>query len=112
MVLLLSVPYAERLAYALPACLFKSFVGIACPSCGVTRTALALSRLDLAMALRVNPLAAVLLTALVGGGIVAASWVATGRTLREPRWDLNLVERLGIIAVIVANWIYLVETGA
>src|SRR5687768_4357832 len=43
----------------LPRCAFKTITGLPCPTCGVTRTVIALSRGDLAGALFLTPLAAI-----------------------------------------------------
>ena len=110
-VLLLSAKRAEQLAQTLPGCTFKALVGIPCPSCGVTRATLALANLDIGVALRINPLTTVLLMAFVAGGLVAGLSALRGRPLREPRWNLSPVERLGLVAVVVANWAYLVSRG-
>ena len=110
-VLLILATRAEQLAQTLPECTFKALVGLPCLTCGVTRSALALADLDFGVALRINPLATVLVVAFVGGGLVAGSLALGGRPLREPRWDLLPVERLGLVAVVVANWAYLVWRG-
>lgn len=110
-VLLMVATRAEQLAQALPACTFKALVGIPCPTCGVTRATQALANLDFRLALRINPLATALLMAFVAGGLVAGFLAFRGRPLTEPRWVLRPVERLGLVAVIVANWVYLVLRG-
>lgn len=110
-VLLMVATRAEQLAQALPACTFKAVVGIPCPTCGVTRVTLALANLDVRLALRINPLATALLMAFVAGGLIAGLSALRGSPLNEPRWVLRPVERLGLVAVIVANWLYLVLRG-
>ena len=109
--LMLLATDAERLAQSLPGCTFKVVLGIPCPTCGVTRVALALAHLEVAAALRINPLATVLLLVLVLGGLIAGGATLGGHPPKEPRWDLRPVERLGLVLVIVANWAYLVARG-
>lgn len=111
LVLLAMATRAEQLAQALPVCAFKTLVGFPCPTCGVTRATLALAKLDFWDALRINPLASALLMAFVAGGLVAGLSALGGRPLREPRWNLRPLERVGLVAVIVANWAYLVAFG-
>lgn len=110
-VLLALAPQVGQLAQSLPVCTFKAVVGIPCPTCGITRVTLALADLDFAAALRTNPLGAILVTAFVVGGLVAGLSAIRGRPLKEPRWNLRPVERLGLVVVIVANWAYLVSRG-
>lgn len=104
-------PLGERLASSLPACPVKSIAGFPCLTCGATRAALALGRLDPLAALTVNPLAAVAWSALVVLGVVAgvAALVDRPLALREPRPTLGL--RLGLAAAALGNWAYLVLAG-
>lgn len=110
-VLLALVPYVRQFAGALPTCTFRAIVGIPCPTCGITRTVLALADLEFSTALQTNPLGAVLLTAFLAGGLVAGVSAIRGRPLQEPRWSLRPIERLGLTAVFVANWAYLISRG-
>jgi hypothetical protein len=109
--LIAASPFAARLAAAMPLCLFKSLTGIPCLSCGAGRAALALARLDLAEALAWNPLAALAWMALVVGGLAAGVTALANRPL--PGWPRDLPRRakLGVLAVALADWLYLVERG-
>lgn len=104
-------PIAGRLATSLPECPIKSVTHLPCPTCGMTRAAVALSRLDLATALSINPLAALSWVLLVGGGLVAGVWVLAGRPIREPDWRLSAAVRWLLVIVVLANWIYLIGAG-
>jgi len=104
-------PLASSLAAGLPACPVKAALDLPCPACGSTRAALALAGGDFAAALAANPLAAIGWLALVGGGLSAALAAAVGRPIREPRWRASLVVRVGIVAALLANWIYLLQAG-
>ena len=106
-------PLAHRMAQGLPTCQFKSQVGLPCPTCGTTRAALHLSEFELGEALVAYPLATLGWIALVGGGLVAGTMALLGRGLpsdaglRFPIWL-----RVAIVAAILANWAYLIATGA
>ena len=105
-------PLAERLAERLPACPVKSIAGLPCLTCGTTRAALALARLDPAAAFSINPLAALAWSVLILGGVCAGGAALIGRPLPslEPRPTLGL--RLVLLGALLGNWVYLVLTGA
>jgi hypothetical protein len=95
-------------------CTFHRLTGRPCLTCGGTRAARALSRLDLSRAFRCNPLVAALLAA-AGPYIL---WVLLARACRWPRPRLEAASRrdrwligLGIAALLAANWTYLVLAG-
>jgi len=104
-------PWAVRLAEKMPPCPVKLVFGLPCPSCGVTRAAVALSQLELGRALAVNPLATIGWVALIGGGIGAGMAALLGRGVREPRWDISLASRVGIVLLVLVNWLYLLRAG-
>lgn len=92
-------------------CAFRGLTGIPCPTCGTTRTALALLGLDLAGALRINPLAAAGGLLFVVGGAVALGWLALGgRSLPELGWRWSRRWTVATVALIAANWLYLVAS--
>ena len=96
-------PLAPQIAAALPDCLFEAVTGLPCPTCGATRSALALSRLDLAEAVAINPLAALAALAFVLGGFVAGVAALAGRSvpIRAPAGG---VLRLLALLAVAANW--------
>jgi len=104
-------PFGERLAPALPACPLKSWTGWPCVTCGATRTAVALAHFDLLGALAVSPLMTVAWIVLIGGGLVAGIAALAGHGVPEPRGRVSLKWRLAAVAVVLANWVYLVWAG-
>jgi hypothetical protein len=109
--LLALAPLAPALAsWPLP-CPLRALVGIPCPTCGATRAALALARLEPLAALSLNPLATVALVALVGGGIACAVGTLSGRVGWRPPARLGPAARVGVAAAVLANWLYLVWAG-
>jgi hypothetical protein len=105
-------PLAPRLAAALPACLFKRLTGLPCPTCGATRAALALARFDFGAAFAVSPLAAAGWSLLVAGGLAAGLASLARVELPEPPNDLPRLLRWALLAAVLANWAYLIRTGA
>jgi len=107
--LLLAAAFLAVTHLAPPPCLFKSLTGLPCAACGGTRAALALARLDVASALRWNPLAAVALPAFVVLGLGAGLLWLLGREVPDPRPPLPL--RVLGLAALAANWVYLLAAG-
>ena len=97
-------------------CGFRTITGIPCLSCGGTRSAWALVRLDLERAFVMNPLVAVC-GLLAGIYVIHAAMVLLGR--RKPwvfdkkklKGTSGLMLRLAVIGVIVLNWGYLIYVG-
>ena len=104
-------PLGARIAAALPACPVRTWIDLPCFTCGTTRAALALARLDPAAALALNPLAALGLIGLVGGGLAAGGLAVVNRPLPEARLRPTRVLRLALGLALLGNWIYLVLAG-
>lgn len=65
----------------LPICLTATLTGLPCPGCGLSRAAWALLHGEVAVAVRLNPLAPVVVPlAVVGFGAIAVRYVWVGRT--------------------------------
>jgi hypothetical protein len=95
-----------------PACPFKAFTGIPCPTCGTTRSLMHLAHGDLAGSLILNPLFSLsMITALfllfVRSAILPFS--RSGITLTHTRREGTLL-RAGMAGMFLANWIYLISS--
>jgi hypothetical protein len=110
-VLVLLSPFGGVFAGALPACPLKTFTGLPCPSCGATRTALALARLDVPAAFAVSPLATLGWIFVIAGGLAAGAAALAGRAVPELPRRIPWPWRLAAGALVVANWVYLVWHG-
>ncbi len=122
LLLLAAVPavgLAARLVSRLeiPLCAFRGLTGLPCPFCGGTRVVAALSRLEFAQSLALNPLVFLmswaaliwLVVLLVGRGSGSLVWppsavAGTGFTALSTRY-----ERLALL-VVLANWAYVLAT--
>ncbi len=104
----LSTPVWMWAAPYLRPCLFRNVTGIPCPSCGATRGVLALLDGHPVDALGFNPLMVTIVIAFGIGGLLAPIWARTVGALPAfshplPRWT-----RFGVVAVILANWIWVI----
>jgi hypothetical protein len=89
-------------------CVFRSLTGIPCPTCGTTRAATAFLDGNLMAALSANPLAAVGGLLFVAGAPLAALWAIARWPAPVLPTPLPMWSRAGAVALIVANWLYVV----
>lgn len=93
-------------------CVFHAVTGWPCLTCGATRAVAELVTGDLRGALAMNPLATVGALALVPWGIGDLALMPRGRALSlELAPSAARVVRVAAIAVVLANWLYLVAAG-
>ena len=103
-----------NLGLPMPRCPLHAATGIPCPTCGTTRSVAALLHGEVGRAIILNPL----MTALLLGAalyVCYAAVVVLGR-LPRLRWtEPNRSEarwiRISVIALIAANWAYLIWRG-
>jgi hypothetical protein len=92
-----------------PACVFKGLTGLPCPTCGATRSLVHLARGELSASLSLNPLVP---SCIVIAAIVFSYSLIT-LILGIPRVGIILsdreknIARIGMVALVVANWCYL-----
>lgn len=98
----------------MPACVFLAITGLPCPSCGMTRCFMAMSRLDFWTAWRMNPLGTALFVAMVCYAVYALI-VVVGRLPRvriefASVWELRALLAAAVLLFAV-NWAYLLVMG-
>jgi hypothetical protein len=102
-----------RLGLPRPACAFRTWTGLPCPTCGSARLVQAVLETRFVEALLWNPL---VFATLVGLSVWAAGAVLA-RVLDLPRVRVvlgareQLVARVGLVALVAANWVYLLQRG-
>ncbi len=105
-------PLGLPIANWLPRCPLKTLLGLPCPGCGTTRSALALSQFDIPAALATNPLATLAWVGLISGGLVAGALALADRRVPEPPSPLPVSWLWAIALALAANWVYLVIHGS
>ena len=103
-----------RLGYPVPRCTWHEFTGIPCPSCGATRSVIAILSGDWLRAFLLNPL--VFLGAI--GVVLYDLYAAVVLTRRAPRLRVDDISRatgrairVGVIALLAGNWAWLIYRG-
>ena len=97
----------------LPRCMLKTLTGLPCPTCGVTRMVIALSRGQIAHGLFLNPLA----TVAAGVALMYLIYAAAVLAFRLPRLRPLVTPagaraiRVVSVAAIAINWAWLIATG-
>jgi hypothetical protein len=92
-------------------CVFRSLTGIPCPTCGTTRAATAFLHGNLAAAFTANPLAAAAGLFFVVGAPLAALWAILRLPVPVVSFPLPARARFAVVAVVAANWLYLIATA-
>ncbi|HEY8548852.1 MAG TPA: DUF2752 domain-containing protein [Vicinamibacterales bacterium] len=97
----------------LPLCTLKVLTGIPCPTCGMTRAVLALTRGDFLLALTMNPLVVVGAIVAACYGVYAAAVLALGLPRFRPQLNARdwVAVRVVALAAMALNWAWLIADG-
>ena len=102
---ILAAPLIPEASAWLPPCLFRRLAGFPCPTCGATRAAIALVRLDPMAAWVSNPLVTLTYVAFLAGGLIAGIAAAAGHPFPEPR-RFSPAFRAAAWSAAALNWIW------
>lgn len=97
----------------LPRCVLKTLTGLPCPTCGVTRMVIALSRGQITQGVFLNPLAALA----AGAALIYLVYAAAVLVFRLPRLRPIVTPagaraiRVASVAALAVNWAWLIATG-
>lgn len=102
----------QPIAYNILTCTFKGITGLPCATCGGTRSAFYLSRLQLKQSLLMNPMVFAGFIGLLAWGIISLAGIAFCKS--KPITFALPDRRLLIILLVgglLANWAYLIFIG-
>ena len=103
--------FFKNAAHHLPDCLFHEITGFPCPTCGGTRSLIALSQLDLASSFMLNPLVLLFAAGLIVFSMLFLIGAVTNRSLKIKLTDRGKrTIRYSAMALIAINWLFLVLT--
>jgi hypothetical protein len=104
--------FLESIAPHLPGCIFHEITGFPCPTCGGTRSLIALSRLDLVSSLMYNPLVPLFAFGLIIFSLLFLIGAAAKRSLQIVLTDRGKrILRYSAMGLIAINWIFLIIAG-
>lgn len=102
----------RNLSPKMPVCIFHEITGFPCPTCGGTRSVIALSRLDLVSSLTYNPLVFLFALGLIIFSLLFLAGEITGRSLKIKLTERGKrIIRYSAMALIAINWIFLIMAG-
>ena len=99
----------KNIAPRLPACIFHEITGLPCPTCGATRSVMALSRFDLMSSLTLNPLVTLFAIGLIIFSLLFLIGAITGKSLNIALAEKGKkVIRYSAFVLIALNWLFLI----
>ncbi|UCE65359.1 MAG: DUF2752 domain-containing protein [Candidatus Zixiibacteriota bacterium] len=109
---IITAGFFKNVAPHLPNCIFHEIAGFPCPTCGGTRSLIALSQFDLVSSFMLNPLVPLFAFGLIAFSLLFFTGAVTRRSLK-----INLTRRgkriirYSVFFIIILNWIFLIIMG-
>jgi hypothetical protein len=106
---IITAGFFKNIAPRLPNCVFHEITGFPCPTCGGTRSLIALSQFDLVSSFMYNPL-----VLLFAAGLIVFSTLFLIGAVTKKSFKIALTERwkkairYAVIALFVFNWLFLI----
>ena len=96
----------------LPNCVFHEITGFPCPTCGGTRSLIALSQFDFFSSFLYNPLALLFTIGLIVFSLLFLVGIISNKSLKIMLSERGKkVLRYSAISLFIFNWIFLILTG-
>ncbi|QYJ67826.1 DUF2752 domain-containing protein [Flavobacterium litorale] len=100
-----------------PACLFKNTTGVPCPSCGNTRSIIALTEGNISEALLINPLGIIVASIM----LIFPLWLLYDVSLKKDTLYKNYLKfektiktkhlAIVLVVLVIINWIWNIQKG-
>lgn len=104
--------FLKNFAQGLPVCIFHEITGLPCPTCGGTRSLIALSQFDLVSSFMFNPLVPLFAIGLIIFSLLFFAGAATKRSVKVGLTQRGKkIIRYTVIALIAINWVFLIIIG-
>jgi hypothetical protein len=93
-----------------PVCWFRHSLGVPCPTCGATRSALALAHGNIGLALHTNPLMCLVYLGVLFFdlyALIVVVWRMNRLRLERIPLQVQRVLRVIVVILVIGNWVYL-----
>lgn len=109
---IITAGFFKNIAPHLPNCVFHEITGFPCPTCGGTRSLIALSQFDLGLSFMLNPLVPLFALGLIVFSLLFLAGAVTKRSVKITLTERGKrIIRYSVLFLIALNWIFLIVTG-
>ncbi|UCE66322.1 MAG: DUF2752 domain-containing protein [Candidatus Zixiibacteriota bacterium] len=109
---IIAVGFFKNVAPHLPNCIFHEITGFPCPTCGGTRSLIALSQFDLVSSFMLNPLVPLFALGLILFSLLFLVGAVTRRSVKIKLTERGKrILRYSVFFLFAMNWIFLIIAG-